>query len=136
MSRVDHPRPAPGPADAPFWEGCRAGELRLQRCDDCGAHRHHPRPRCPECGSGRFAWTPVSGRGEIWSWTVVHPPVLPAFADRAPYNAIVVRLEEGPFMVSNLVDAGEGELAVGLPVEVTFVAVDDELVLPQFRPAR
>jgi uncharacterized OB-fold protein len=60
--------------------------------------------------------------------------VLPAFADRAPYNAVVVELDEGPFMVSNLVEIADADIAVGLPVEVTFVDLDDTLTLPQFRP--
>lgn len=78
----------------------------------------------------------MSGRGTVYSWTICHPPVLPAFEPRAPYNAVVVRLDEGPFMVSNLVDCDDAAIEVGMPVEVTFVAVDDELTLPQFRPAR
>lgn len=132
MIREDYPRPAPGPLEAPFWDGCKEGELRIQRCEDCGTYRHHPRPRCPECGSANATWSRVRGRGEVWTWTICHPPVLPAFAERAPYNAVVVRLEEGPFLVSNLVGVPDDELAVGMPVEVTFVAVDDELTIPQF----
>lgn len=127
------PRPAPGPEVAPFWEWCRRHELRLQRCADCGAFRHHPRPRCPECRSASATWAEVRGTGTIASFTVCYPPVLPAFADRVPYNAVVVQLDEGPFLVSNLVDVDNDEIAVGLPVEVTFVDLDDEVTLPQFR---
>jgi uncharacterized OB-fold protein len=75
----------------------------------------------------------VRGTGTVASFTLCYPPVLPAFADRAPYNAVVVQLDEGPFMVSNLVDIENDEIEVGLPVEVTFVDLDDELTLPQFR---
>lgn len=130
----DFPRPAPGPDEAPFWEWCRRHELRLQRCTDCGAFRFHPRPRCPECRSADATWEPVAGTGTVASYTVIHPPVLPAFADRAPYNAVVVELDEGPFMVSNLVDVADDDLAAGLRVEVTFVDLDADLTLPQFRP--
>ena len=70
----------------------------------------------------------------VASYTIVHPPVLPAFAERVPYNAVVVELDEGPFMVSNLVDVSNDDLAVGMRVEVTSVDLDDELTLPQFRP--
>jgi hypothetical protein len=133
--RPDFPHPAPNEQDAPFWDWCRRGELRVQRCTACGAYRHHPRPRCPECRAATYEWARVSGRGTVHSWTICHPPVLPAFESRAPYNAVVIRLDEGPFMVSNLVDCDEGAIEVGMPVEVTFVAVDDELSLPQFRPA-
>jgi hypothetical protein len=132
--RDDFPRPVPGPVEAPFWEWCRRHELRLQRCVDCGAFRFHPRPRCPECRSADATWDAVAGTGTVASYTIVHPPVLPAFADRVPYNAVVVQLDEGPFMVSNLVDVANDDLAVGMRVEVTFVDLDDTLTLPQFRP--
>ena len=127
-----HPRPAPDADTAPFWEGCRRHRLLLQRCADCAAWRFPPRPRCASCRSDQFSWRQVSGHGTIASYTVCHPPVLPAFADRVPYNVIVVQLAEGPFIVSNLVDAEPG---VDVSVEVTFVDVDHELTLPQFRTA-
>jgi uncharacterized OB-fold protein len=79
-------------------------------------------------------WEAVSGRGVIASYTICHSPVLPAFADRVPYNAVVVELAEGPFLLSNAVGVANDDLVVGMPVEVTFVDLDDELTLPQFRP--
>jgi uncharacterized OB-fold protein len=75
----------------------------------------------------------VRGTGTVASFTICYPPVLPAFADRVPYNAVVVQLDEGPFMVSNLVDIDNDAIAVGLPVEVTYVDVGDDVTLPQFR---
>ena len=134
MPDDDVPRPAPGPDDAPFWEWCRRHELRLQRCGHCGTFRHHPRPRCPECRSVAAAWEPVRGTGTVASYTICHPPVLPAFADRAPYNAVVVELDEGPFLVSNLVGVAHDDLTVGMRVVVTFVDVDETFTLPQFVP--
>jgi len=133
---ADLPWPAPNPDTAPFWEACRRHELVLQRCDDCGRHRFHPRPRCPWCASAAATWTPVSGRGTIHTFTVCHPPVLPAFAERVPYPAIVVQLAEGPFIVGNLVGAAPDDLRIGREVEVAFVEVDEELTLPQWRPVR
>ena len=100
---------------------------------DCAEVRFPPRPMCPACNSMRDEWVPMRGTGTIYSWIVVHPPVLPAFADRVPYNAVVVQLDEGPFMVSNLVDIDNDAIEVGLPVEVTYVDLDDDLTLPQFR---
>lgn len=135
MGRTDpqsHPRPAPGGAAGPFWEGCRVGALHLQRCDECGRWRFPPGPRCPRCRSASTTWARASGRGRLASYTVCHPPVLPAFTDAAPYNVVVVELDEGPFLVSNLLDAPESP-SLGAPVAVTFVAVDEELTLPQFR---
>jgi uncharacterized OB-fold protein len=72
----------------------------------------------------------------VYSYTICHPPVLPAFADRVPYNAVVVQLDEGPFMVSNLVECADDDITVGMPVEVRLVAVDDDLTLPLFAPVR
>ena len=131
-----YPRPDPqNPADAAFWEGIDAGELRIQRCTACGTFRHPPRPVCAHCGSRDREATPVAGRGEVWSFTVIHPPTLPAFAARTPYAAVVVRLDEGVFVVSNLVDCAVDEIAVGMRVALAITAVEPDLRLPLFRPA-
>jgi uncharacterized OB-fold protein len=125
-----HPHPVLDSDNAPFWRGCREHRLLMQRCVRCGTWRFPPRPRCASCLSDVATWEEVSGRGEIVSFTICHPPVLPAYADRVPYNVIVVRLDEGPHLISNLLDAAP---EVGMPVHITFTTVDDELTLPQFR---
>jgi uncharacterized OB-fold protein len=134
------PRPDPvDPDDAFFWQSLRDGALRIQRCIACGAYRHPPRPVCAACGAASVEWVVAAGTGEVWSYTIVHRPTLPAFADRVPYGAVVVRLDEGVFMVSNVVDCPVTELAVGLRVEVAptrLVAgpeAGDDVVLPLFR---
>ncbi len=129
------PRPAAVGAAERFWSAVAAGEVRLQRCRACGAYRHPPRPVCPECRSGADEWVPASGGGEVWSFTICHPPVLAAFAARVPYAAVVVRLDEGVFMVSNVVDAPPDGIEIGARVTIECVAVDEGLVLPQFRLA-
>ena len=78
----------------------------------------------------------MTGAGRVASYTIAHPPVLPAFADRVPYNAVVVQLEEGPYMVSNLVGIENDDIKVGMPVAVTFVDLDEALTLPQFSVVR
>jgi uncharacterized OB-fold protein len=129
-----HPRPGPAdPSDACFWEFVADGELRLQRCAACGRFRHPPRPVCAACGSDEQEWVSSSGSGEVWSYTVVHPPTLPAFTERTPYGAVVVRLDEGVFMVSNLVDCPVEELVIGAPVDVAITEVEEGLRLPLFR---
>ena len=133
--RAEHPRPAPSIEYGEFWGFCRRRELRLQRCTDCATWRHHPRPRCPSCHGAGFEWTRASGRGTVASYTICYPPVLPAFTDKVPYNVVVIELAEGPFMVSNLVDCPNEEIRVGMPVEVVFTEIDEELILPQFRLA-
>lgn len=90
---------------APFWDGCAAGELRIQACTECGRLRFPPRPMCPWCRSMASEWKAMSGRGTVWSFVVPHAPLLPAYQEFAPYNVIVVELEEDPTirLVGNLV---------------------------------
>lgn len=130
-----HPRPDPQNADgARFWTALGEGELRIQRCTACAAFRYPPRPVCAQCGSRDSEWVAVAGTGEVWSFTVIHPPTLPAFADRTPYAAVVVRLDEGVFLVSNLLDCALDEIAVGARVELAITEVEEGLFLPMFRP--
>lgn len=131
-TNAPYPTPAGGGHAGRFWEFLHQGELRLQRCSACGAVRHPPAPVCARCAATASVWVAAAGRGEIWSHTTIHPPVLAAFADRVPYNAIVVRLDEGVFLVSNLI----GDLPsdpIGARVEVELIAVDAALTIPQFR---
>lgn len=127
----------------PFWEGTRQGELRMQRCAGCGRFRFPPRPMCPWCHSCESEWPVMSGRGTIWSFVVSHPPLLPYYAALAPYNVIVVALDEDPTLriVGNLV-AGPGEpinsvdpatIEIGQAVQVVFDdQASDEFVFPRW----
>jgi uncharacterized OB-fold protein len=118
-----------------FWEGTRMGELRVERCSDCGHRRMPPRPMCPVCRSLSREWEALSGRGTIWSFIVVHPPLLPAYAALAPYNAIIVSLDEDPALrlVGNLVTSADGAIneidpatiEIGGSVRVVFTQVED-----------
>jgi uncharacterized protein len=128
------PLPVPNFDNQGFWDGCRQHELRLQRCAHCEALRHPPGPMCPRCQSFDYDWVRASGRGTVYTFTVVHGPTLPAFQERAPYNVVVVQLDEGPFLVSNLVTCGIGDLRIGLPVEVLFEDIAEGATLPRFRP--
>jgi uncharacterized OB-fold protein len=130
------PRPDPVDADEQqFWAYVAVGELRIQRCAECRRYRHPPRPVCAACGSANAEWAVASGLGEVWACTVIHPPTLPAFAARTPYGAVVVRLDEGVFIVSNVVDRDPYEVDVGMPVEVVITEVEPGLALPLFRAA-
>ena len=133
------------PDGAPFWEGTARGELRVQVCDRCGGWRMPPRPMCPACRSLASSWVATSGRGTIWSFIVPHPPLLPAYAELAPYNAIVVALDEDPAIrfVGNLVARADGPIneidpatiVIGEPVQVVFQQVE-EVALPRWVQVR
>jgi uncharacterized OB-fold protein len=128
----------------PFWEGTAAGELRMQRCanPDCRRLRFPPRPMCPWCRSLESDWPLTSGRGTIWSFVVAHPPLLPAYAALAPYNVIVVALDDDPGirLIGNLVAHADGPIneidgstiEVGAPVSVVFPPPTDGFVLPRW----
>ncbi len=127
-----------------FWEGTKIGELRVQACPGCGRLRFPPRPMCPGCQSLESAWKVMSGRGSIWSYVVPHPPLLPAYAEVAPYNVIVVALEEGETlrMVGNLVASPEGAIneidpgtiEIGAPVEAVYAKVSDDVTMVRWTP--
>ena len=134
MDVLRKPLPRIGPDSAPFWEGCRAGELRLPWCEDCNRPHLPPGPVCPFCFSGRLDWRRASGRGHVSTFTIVHKAWFPSFADEVPYNVVQVELEEGPRLTANLVDADPGVLRVGLAVEVLFRALTPQVTLPRFRP--
>jgi uncharacterized OB-fold protein len=130
-------RPLPEPDDAlvgAFWEHCSRGELRFQRCDDCGTWRHLPRVLCARCRSAKWSWERSSGRGTIFSWTVTHQRLVRDFPDPVPYAVVVVELEEGVRMVSGIRDVEPASLTLDLPVEVVFETVDEGVKLPFFRP--
>jgi len=108
--------------------------LRVQRCGACGHLRFPPSNICPKCLAEPSEWVRLSGRGTIYSFIVIHRPQHPAFQEDAPYNVAIVELEEGIRLHGNVVECRNEELAVGLPVEVVFDHVKDEVVLPKFRP--
>ena len=127
------PRPAINRDNAFFWEGIDRGELLIQRCASCGRLRHPPGPMCPSCRSLDWDTVVSTGRGVVYSFVVPHHPQVPAF--EYPYVVALVELEEGTRLISNVVGAEPAEVYVGMPVAAEFVAVDDELTLPQFRVA-
>ncbi|MFD4026967.1 Zn-ribbon domain-containing OB-fold protein [Streptomyces sp. NPDC058576] len=120
---------------APFWEYAARGELRVQACASaaCGELRFPPRPCCPHCGSFERDWREMSGRGRLWSYVLPHPPLLPAYAEQAPYNAVLVELVEAPHirLAGNVVASPDAplnsvdpaRLRIGAPVRALFCPV-------------
>jgi uncharacterized OB-fold protein len=131
------PRPVPDPdiSGAPFWEAAARHELVIQKCASCGLLRHPPRPMCPACNSMEYTFEQASGRGRIWSWVIAHAPVLPSFAEKVPYNVIVVELEEGVRMIGNLLDVDNDAIEEGMQVTVDFEDIEEGVSLPVWRPA-
>ena len=127
------PLPRPTALSKPHWEGCREGVLRVQRCAYCGTFVFIPQPVCTSCFGSDLAWVETSGRGTLYSNTVVHRPQQPAFD--VPYTVAIVALEEGFHMLSNLVDVPPEAIEIGMPLVVTFREMSDEITLPYFRPA-
>ncbi len=118
----------------PFWEGCALGELRVQACASCSQWRMPPRPMCPRCRSLDVTWVVSSGRGTVWSFVVPHAPLLPGYTELAPYNVIVVELNENSLIrfVGNLVlgpnapinSIDPATIAIGEAVAVVFQRVN------------
>ncbi len=133
MSEGRRARPVPTPETQHFWDGTRAGELRLQRCNACGKVYFPPRPFCPACAARDVAVFAASGKGRLYSYVIHHRPV-PGFTP--PYAIAVVELDEGPRMMTNITGCPQTPEALGLDmlVEVAFVKLDDEITLPLFRP--
>jgi uncharacterized OB-fold protein len=128
--------PAVGPDTAFFWNGLREHKLLIQRCTECTALRHPPRPMCPSCRSLQWDAVESSGRGAVYSYVLPMQPQFPFFD--YPYIVALVELAEGVRLVSNLTDVEPSDVTVGMPVEVyyrAFDGADGDLVLHQFRPA-
>jgi uncharacterized OB-fold protein len=128
------------PVDAPFWAGCRHGQLLIQHCADCGRAHHPPRAMCPHCRADAFVWRPAAGTGRLWSYAVPNPPLLPAFAALLPYVVGVVELDDHPGLrlvgalaapgASAIGGVDPAQVGIGAPVAVHFIAVTDDTTLP------
>ncbi len=135
------PVPVPDEESRPFFEGALRGVLLLRRCRDCGTFMSPTggigaplRPRCVTCFSADIEWAPASGRGTLYSFALMHQVYDPAFAGEVPYNIAVVELEEGVRTTTNVVGCANEELQIGMPLEVTFERVSEDVAVPKFRP--
>ncbi len=135
MAASMKPFPVPSLETRPYWDGCKAHELRIQRCMACGKHQFYPRLYCAQCFSDRVEWVKASGRAKVATFTIVRRPVSPAFADEVPYVVALVTLEEGPTMMTNIVGIAPEQVEIGMPVTVTFDDWSEEISIPKFKPA-
>jgi uncharacterized protein len=134
------PVPIPDEDSLPFFNGARRGVLLLRRCCACATFMSPTggigtplRPRCVSCFSAELEWARASGRGTLYSFALMHQVYDPAFADEVPYNIAVVELDEGVRMTTNVVGCAHDELSIGMPLEVTFEHVSEEVAIPKFR---
>lgn len=135
MTQVQKPLPVATPETRHFWDGTKAGELRLQRCDACKHAYFPPRPFCPKCASRKVSVFKASGRAALHSYIIHHRPA-PGFTP--PYAIAVVELAEGPRMMSNIVGCPQTPeaLQLDMPLQVVFERQNDDITLPQFEPAK
>jgi uncharacterized OB-fold protein len=135
VAKDGRPLPKPTPETQHYWDGTKAGELRLQTCGGCDQIYFPPRPFCPKCGSKEVAITKASGKGRLFSYIINHLPT-PGF--ETPFAIAVVELEEGPRLMTNIVECEQTPeaLVLDMPVEVTFEKMNDEITLPFFKPAK
>jgi uncharacterized OB-fold protein len=131
---MSRPIPVPDLHTAPFWEHVREGRFALPHCESCARHHFYPKGACPHCGSSRITWSEASGRGEVYSFSVVHRPPGPAFKEDVPYVIAIVKTEEGPHLLSRIVDVPPEAVSVGMKVKVRLLKVSDETSLPVFSP--
>lgn len=136
MADYKKPIPEPSPETQHFWDGCREGRLILQRCKDTGKPYFPPRPFSPYTGSRDVEVFEASGKAILYSYVINHRPPR-GFEDEAPYAIAVVELEEGPRMMTNIVDCEQTPKALQLDMalEATFEEISDEIWLPKFKPA-
>jgi uncharacterized OB-fold protein len=128
------PLPEADKWSGPFFDACRENRLVAQKCDATGKFFFPPAPVSPFTRDKNWTWTDLTGKGRIASYVVMHQKYFPGFGDEVPYPVIEVELEEGVKLISNIVDLGDHEVVVGMPVEVVFNKVTDEVTLPLFRP--
>ncbi|MDX6284878.1 MAG: uncharacterized protein QOG53_363 [Frankiales bacterium] len=127
------PRPAPRlePESETYWAAAKDGRLVVQRCESCGHHQFYPRAHCLQC-RGPVAWVEVSGRGTVYSYTVIRQNFSRSFKHLIPYVVALVDLAEGPRLMTNVVGCDPRDVRIGAPVQVRFEPVSDEVALPLF----
>lgn len=131
MQRPTKPLPRITSDNSPFFDGTRTGVLRIQQCDECGMHVFPVRLACPNClSTSGLHWVEVSGRGDVYSFCVVHRPHDPAFYGEVPIVFAAIRLEEGPTILSEVHGVPPEQVRIGLPVHVQMARLTDEISVP------
>jgi hypothetical protein len=119
-----------------LWEGAQKHKLMIQRCKDCGTFVHPPRPCCPNCNSFSREWVQSSGKGKIYSWVTVNYDKVGYPGMMCPYSIVLVDIEEGVRLVTNVVDMKPEDIYIGMPVEVVFEDIGPDLTLFKFKKSK
>lgn len=136
MSEYEKPIPEISEETRPYWDGCKAHRLLLPKCRSCGEVFYFPKGFCPNCLSEDIEWMEASGKGKVHTFSVIQRPPAPSFMPDVPYVVAIIDLEEGPRMMSNIVEATVDDISVDMPVEVVFEDITEEITLPKFRLAK
>jgi len=134
----DRPLPHPlAPEAKPYWEGMKQHKLMLPVCQDCKQAHFYPRVFCPHCHSRNLKWTEASGKGKLYAFEILHRSFNPKVKTPLPYVLAMIELQEGPRMLSNLINVkpDPNMIRCDMPVEVVFSKVNDDFTLPFFQPA-
>ena len=134
MEQDKKPLPSPNVASRAYWEGCKRHELLLPRCRSCGAYHFFPRFFCVKCASSDLEWVKASGRGEIYTFSILERAGMPAFAAETPYVLSLVQLDEGVRLMTNIVECPPDKVKIGMKVQAVFEDVTEEITLPKFKP--
>ncbi len=131
------PLPKPTPLTRPFWEGCQAGELRIQRCSACGDYRFFPSEACHACGAPEYTWETVDGAAKVYSWIVIHRPTDESWYEDVPFAVVVgqLQLPGKPLVTGTLKGADPQCVTADMPVKATFEAVSEDIALLRWVPA-
>lgn len=135
MEKREKPVPIVNTWARPFWNAAKEERLIIQQCAECGRHVFYPRIACPHCAADSLKWVEASGKGTVYSYTVVEANAPSAFLDDIPFVIAVIRLEEGVQMLSNVVGCDPDTVECDMPVQVTFEKLNDEFTLPKFKPS-
>lgn len=132
MSDYLKPLPRIDERNRPHWDGAREGRLMIQACSDCGTLRYPFSTLCAHCHSTEALWRQVSGKGVVWSWCVFHRVYFKGFENEMPYSVVLVDLDEGVKLYSNLIDVPQNQLRIGMRVRARFEAATDQVTLVKF----
>ena len=135
MTAMRFDLPTPDLETEPFWDAAKEEKLLIKHCNACGKYHFYPRPFCPFCWSDDVEWYQASGKATLYTWSVVHRNDLPPFPDWIPYVAAIAELEEGPRMITNVVQCEFDGLEIGMPLEAVYYPTSEDVTIVQFRPA-